>query len=91
MRPTRSQATQHNRAEWVCTRWRPRYSQMPASGSKAKQAAREASDSSRRSMASSPGFGRRSSTKLCATASTTEPKTSCWICSAAWLPTRTGP
>ncbi len=32
MRASRSQAAQHMIAEEVCTRARPRYSQMPASG-----------------------------------------------------------
>ena len=38
---------QHIAAEWVWMRWRPRYSQMPASGSNAFAAARWPSDSRR--------------------------------------------
>ena len=36
MRLRRSQAAQHSAAEWVWTRVRPRYSQMPASGVSAR-------------------------------------------------------
>ena len=57
MAPSRLQPAQHIAAEWVCTRVRPRYSQIPASGSNASRAASTPSVSRRLNSPASPGRG----------------------------------
>ena len=64
MAASREQPAQHIAAEWVWTRCRPRYSQMPASGSSAFLAARLPSVSRSRNKPSSPGRGRRRSKNI---------------------------
>ena len=64
---------QHMAPEWVCTRFLPRNSQMPASGSSARAAHWRAIFSSTWNSDSSPGTGRRLSKNMGVAASTTLP------------------